>query len=48
MADTVERMLPEEAPKFDHALVGKRVKVLWKYFEKDSNKPHMIWSTGTV
>ena len=28
--------------------MGKRIEVLWKYFDKDSNKPHMIWSTGTV
>ena len=28
--------------------MGKRIEVLWKYFDKDTNKPHMIWSTGTV
>ena len=48
VADKVERMQPKEAPAFDQALVGKRLEVLWKYFDKDSNKTHMIWSTGTV
>ena len=48
VADRVERLQQEEAPAFDQALVGKRIEVLWKYFDKDTNKPHMIWSTGTV
>ena len=48
VADRVERLQPEEAPAFDQALVGKRIEVLWKYFDTDSNQPHMIWSTGTV
>ena len=43
VADRVERLQPEEAPAFDQALVGKRIEVLWKYFDKDTNKPHMIW-----
>ena len=41
-------MQPEEAPKFDQSLVGKRIEVLWKYFDKESNTPRMIWWTGTV
>lgn len=48
IADSVERQQPKEAPAFDQALVGKRIEVLWKYFEKDSNKPHMIWASGTI
>ena len=48
IADAVERVQPKEPPKFDQALVGKRIEVLWKYFDKDSNQPHMIWSSGTV
>ena len=41
-------MQPEEAPEFDQSLVGKRIEVLWRYFDKESNVSHMIWSTGTV
>ena len=48
VADNVERMQPKKAPAFDQALVGKRIEVLWKYFEKDTNTPHMIWASGTV
>ena len=48
VADRVERMQPEEAPAFDQGLVGKRLEVLWKYFDKDTKEPRMIWSTGTV
>ena len=45
---SVERMQPDEAPAFDQELVGKRIEVLWKYFDQDSNQPRMIWSSGTV
>ena len=45
IADGVERKQQKEAPAFDQALVGKRIEVLWKYFDKDTNAPHMIWST---
>ena len=38
----------DDAPAFNQALVGKRLEVLWKYFDKDTKEPHMIWSTGTV
>jgi hypothetical protein len=48
VADSVERMQPQEAPAFDQALVGKRLEVLWKYFNKATNEPSMIWSTGRV
>ena len=48
VADSVERMQPKKAPAFNQALVGKRIEVLWKYFDKDTNQPRMVWSTGTV
>ena len=48
VADRVERMQPQEAPAFDQALVGQRIEVLWKYFDRETNAPQMIWSTGTV
>ena len=48
IADRVERMQQDNAPAFDQELVGKRLEVLWKYFDEDTNEPHMIWSTGTV
>ena len=44
----VEALQPDHAPAFDQALVGKRIEVLWKYFDKDSKQPHLIWATGTV
>ena len=47
-ADSVERMQPQEAPAFDQALVGKRLEVLWKYHDKDTGEPILIWSTGRV
>ena len=28
--------------------MGKRIEVLWKYFDKDTDEQHMIWTTGTV
>ena len=28
--------------------MGKRIEVLWKYFDKETDTPVMIWSTGTV
>ena len=48
VADSVERQQPQEAPAFDQQLVGKRLEVLWKYFNKETNEAQMIWSTGTV
>ena len=33
---------------FDQQLVGKRIEVLWKYFNKDTNEPMLIWATGRV
>ena len=42
---------PHDAPPFDSRLVGKRLEVLWKYFEKGADgerKPHLIWATGRV
>ena len=52
IADTVERMQPHDAPAFDEALVGKRLEVLWRYWEKGANgearQQHLIWATGRV
>ena len=48
ISDSVERMQPQEAPAFDQALVGKRLEVLWKYHDKDTGEPILIWSTGRV
>jgi hypothetical protein len=48
IADSVEMLQPQEAPSFDQGLVGKRLEVLWKYFDKNTNEPHYIWCTGTV
>ena len=49
ISDSVEDMQPLRAPAFDKALVGKRLEVLWKYFDKDNgNKPTLIWATGHV
>ncbi|EOD11378.1 hypothetical protein EMIHUDRAFT_465077 [Emiliania huxleyi CCMP1516] len=48
ISDDTEWRQPEKAPAFDSALVGKRLEVLWKYADKDTNQPHMIWSTGRV
>ena len=39
---------PTEAPPFDQSLVGKRIEVLWRYFEKGADKQHLIWSSGRV
>jgi hypothetical protein len=48
IADNVEILQPEDAPAFDQRLVGKRLEVLWRYFDKNTNAPHYIWCTGTV
>ena len=51
IADEVETQQPLEAPAFDQQLVGKRIEVLWRYWEDtaDGSKvPHYIWSPGTV
>ena len=47
-AHAAGREVERRHPAFDQALVGKRIEVLWKYFDKDTNEPHMIWSTGIV
>jgi hypothetical protein len=46
--DPVEALQPAKAPPFDQALVGKRIEVLWKFHEKDTNKPRLIWCSGRV
>ena len=51
IADGVEMAQPHDAPAFDKGLLGKRLEVLWKYFEKGANGeqiPHLIWATGRV
>ena len=44
----VETMQPDDAPPFNQQLVGKRLEVLWRYFDKNTNEPMMIWCTGRV
>jgi len=48
IADDVEVLQQKEAPAFDQQLVGKRLEVLWRYYDKNTQEPRMIWSTGTV
>eukprot|EP00966_Prymnesium_polylepis_P336088 7391413-Prymnesium_polylepis.1 len=51
IADGVELRQPEHAPAFDQRLVGKRIEVLWRYWETEadgSRVPHYIWCTGRV
>eukprot|EP00966_Prymnesium_polylepis_P007183 165724-Prymnesium_polylepis.1 len=49
ISDNVEDLQQLRAPAFDDALVGKRLEVLWKYFDKaDSNKATLIWASGRV
>ena len=48
ISDAVEDQQDIGAPAFDQALVGKRIEVLWKYFHKDTNEPHLIWAGGRV
>ena len=35
-------------PPFDQALVGKWIEVLWRYTDKATNKPMLIWSRGRI
>ena len=42
-ADSVEWAQPEEPPAFDQQLVGKRIEILWKYFDKITHEPTLIW-----
>ena len=48
ISDRTERLQPQKAPPFDQQLVGKRVEVLWKYFNQDTKEPVMIWATGRI
>eukprot|EP00966_Prymnesium_polylepis_P017894 412611-Prymnesium_polylepis.1 len=51
ITDDVEMQQPLEAPAFDQQLVGKRIEVLWRYWEEKpdgSRVAHYIWSPGTV
>ena len=35
-------------PNFDQSLVGKLLEVCWKYVDKDTGEPALIWSPGRV
>ena len=48
ISDSVERLQPKQAPPFDQMLVGKWIEILWKYFDKDTKQPTLIWATGRV
>ena len=49
ISDAVEDMQPLRAPAFDSNLIGKRIEVLWKYFDKEKeNEPTLIWASGRV
>ena len=48
VADPVQWQQQKEAPVFDQSLVGKYIEVLWKYFDKDTKKPQLIWATGRI
>jgi hypothetical protein len=51
IADGVERQQPHDAPAFDSKLLGKRLEVLWRYWEAlegGERKAHLIWATGRV
>lgn len=48
IADDVEKLQPKEPPPFNQELVGKRLEVCWKYFDQETGKPILIWTSGTV
>ena len=49
ISDDVEDLQPLRAPTFDERLVGKRLEVLWRYFDKENDgKAVLIWATGRV
>ena len=48
ISDAFEDMQPVEAPTFTQALVGKRLEVLWKYFNKGTKVPALIWASERV
>ena len=48
ISDDVEDMQPLRAPAFE-SLVGKRIEVLWSYFDKDNEEKHtLIWASGRI
>jgi hypothetical protein len=47
-SDAVENLQPLTPPAFDQALVGKKLEVLWKYIDKATKEPMLIWITGRV
>ena len=48
ISDAVEDQQDIGAPAFNQALVAKRIEVLWKYHDKDTKEPHLIWAGGRV
>lgn len=48
ISDAVGWQQPPEAPPFSQDLVGKRLEVLWKYHDKNTQEAHYIWCSGTV
>ena len=48
IADTVEALNGNVPPAFDQQLVGKQLEVCWKYTNKDTKEPMLIWATGRV
>lgn len=48
ISDPWEAMQGLHAPEFNQELVGKRIEVCWKYFDKDTDKPVLIWTPGRV
>jgi superoxide dismutase len=47
-SDAVENLQPLTPPAFDQSLVGKKLEVLWKYIDKATKDPMLIWITGRV
>ena len=52
IADTVENMNGPSgeagAPNFDQQLVGKQTEVCWRYTNKDTGEPMLIWAPGRI
>ena len=48
ISDPWEAMQGLHAPEFNQELVGKRIEVCWKYFDRDTDKPVLIWTPGRV
>ena len=48
ISDTVENLNGVTPPPFDQKLVGKQVEVCWKYNDKSTGEPLLIWATGRI